>query len=94
MPSRLFLFPWVEWLPFETKTTNRPLADMSPKAVLKATFGFDVIWTAKASGVALGVWAETEALDPPMSTNSKLAHSNQKNCFTKSSAKKTRIRAD
>jgi hypothetical protein len=55
----------VETSPLETKTTKRPLADMSPIAVVKSELGFDVIWTAKASGVALGVWAETEACAPP-----------------------------
>lgn len=97
MPSALFLpsrdFS-VERSPLETKTTNRPLAVISPIEVVKAVLGFDVIWVMNGSGVALDVWADTETYEPAMSTGRMLAHSNQKACFTNSSAIKTRIRAD
>ena len=79
--------------PFETKTTNRPFALMSPTTELKPA-GVEVIWTAKGSGVGLDVWAATEASEPPISAAAMLAQKNQKTCFTNSSAIKTQIRAD
>jgi hypothetical protein len=75
---------------FETKTTNRPFALVSPIRVVKAGFGVVVIWTTKGSGVGLDVWAATPATEPPMRTGTMMAHKNQKTCFTDSSAIKLR----
>jgi hypothetical protein len=67
---------------------------MSPMLVLNAAFGLEVNWTANGSGVGLTVWAATEASEPPINRHTMLQHKNQRNCFTKSSAIKTKIKAD
>jgi hypothetical protein len=74
-------------LPFDVKTTKRPLALMSLITELKAA-GVLVIWTVNGSGVGLAVWAATETIEPPISAGTMIAHKNQKACFTNSSADK------
>ena len=58
-PSALFGFS-VATLPFEVKTTNRPLAVMSLPKLPKLPFGVDVSCTVNGSGVGLAVCASTE----------------------------------
>jgi len=90
LPSRLFLpsLPCsVETLPFEVKTTKRPLALMSLILEVKAAVVL-VIWTVNGSGVGLDVWAATETSEPPISEGTMMAHRNKKTCFTNSSADK------
>src|SRR5689334_21532071 len=95
LPSALFLFCVATW-PFEVKTTKRPFALMSVAIALKAVVGVEVSWTVNGSGVGLAVWAETEASERPANADKRMAHKNQKTCFTDSSeiTIKTQIRAD
>src|ERR1041384_3838416 len=90
LPSRLFLpsLPVsVETLPFEVKTTKRPLALMSLIRDVKNAVVL-VIWTVKGSAVGLEVWAATDTSEPPINAGTTMAHRNQKACFTNSSADK------
>jgi hypothetical protein len=56
--------------------------------------GDDVSCAAKASGVALAVWAKTEQEAPQASVSIAMAQKELKACFTESSETKTQIGAD
>jgi hypothetical protein len=53
--------------------------------------GDDVSCAAKASGVALAVWAKTEPKAPQASVSIAMAQKELKACFTESSETKTQI---
>ena len=84
----------VDTSPFDSNTTKRPLAVMSPANELNEAVGDDVSWMTNGSGVALGVWVRTEENAPETSVSTTMAHKEQKACFTKPSEIKTQIRAD
>src|SRR4029079_14298521 len=73
--------------PFDSKTTKRPVAVMSPandaNGLRMSPAGDEVICDTKGSGVALALCAETRVDAPSTSKSRAMAQQEPKTCFTK-----------